>query len=133
MASKKGGSVIGFDPLAWMKGGPAETARPAASASPEPIATPGAPAQDSVFALGEMLTIEQAAAVHAGLGRHLGAPGVTLAAGELQRIDAAGLQLLAAFVQAASGRGTKIAWQAPTAVLRDAARRTGLTTVLRLA
>jgi anti-anti-sigma regulatory factor len=70
--------------------------------------------------------------MHAELGRYLGKPGVTLAASELQRIDAAGLQLLAAFVQAASGRGTRVAWQAPTAVLRDAARRTGLTTALRL-
>lgn len=85
-----------------------------------------------VIALGEMLTIEQVGAMHAELGQHLGAKRVALDAGALQRVDAAGLQLLTAFVRAAGDRGAQLEWRSPTAVLCDGARRLGLSTALRL-
>jgi ABC-type transporter Mla MlaB component len=151
MASKKN-SVIGFDPLAWMKEDSRESSvvsrqstpatdepRPAAHATDHPSTPktedrrPMTGDTPSAAQLGDVLTIEQAAALYAELGRHLGAKSVMLEAGALQRVDAAGLQLLAAFVRAARARGTQVEWRAPTAVLRDAARRTGLTAALQLA
>lgn len=85
-----------------------------------------------VIALGEMLTIEQVGAMHAELGRHLDAKNMALEAGALQRVDAAGLQLLTAFVRAAENRGARLEWRSPTAALRDGARRLGLVDALRL-
>ncbi|MDH4133417.1 MAG: STAS domain-containing protein [Gammaproteobacteria bacterium] len=144
MTSKKGGSVIGFDPLAWMKedasappaagtSGAPKSAEPraatqAANVPPAPKAgnTPG------VVHLGEALTIEQVSGMHAELGRHASASPVVLDAGKLDRIDAAGLQLLTAFVLATEHRGARVEWRSPAAALREGARRTGLTTVLRL-
>lgn len=146
MANRKKGSVIGFDPLAWMKDGhESRVAGPGAGipgpvpeareetgvvevARDTPRATPG-----PIVTLDETLTIEQVGALHAELGRQLGCAQVVLDAGALQRIDAAGLQLLAAFVRTAAGRGAQIEWRSPTAALRDAARRTGLAPALRLA
>jgi anti-anti-sigma regulatory factor len=156
MAGKKGGSVIGFDPLAWMKEPGTEsgveratprTARAnhdgASREANTDSATDASPAVNpddrragsapiGTARLGEVLTIEQAASMHAELGRHLAAESVVLEAGALQRIDAAGLQLLAAFVRAADARGTRVSWRALPSVLRDGARRLGLTGVLHL-
>lgn len=138
--AKRNDSVIGFDPLAWMKGG-AEPPAEVLSQAPEPVTTPaapapvvvGAPAADiSSVSLGDMLTIAQVTAMHAELGRHLDARSVALDAGALQRVDAAGLQLLAAFVRAADQRGAQIEWRSPSAALRDGARRLGLAVTLHL-
>lgn len=153
MASRKKGGVIGFDPLAWMKddspqasaisrptddsgrqstvvGHPSPTTSAPTTTTDDPRpATGDAP---SAVQLGDTLTIEQVAAMHAELGRHLHAKTVVLEVGHLRRIDAAGLQLLTAFVRAARGRGVTIDWCAPTAALRDGARRLGLDGALDL-
>jgi ABC-type transporter Mla MlaB component len=145
MTNKKKDKVIGFDPLAWMKddghpssivgrssapatGDPAPTVQ--AGQGPSTSRTADAP---GAVALGEALTIEQVTTMHAELGRHLVTGTVALEAAMLQRIDAAGLQLLTAFVRAAEGRGATIEWRAPSMALRDAARRAGLTAALHLA
>lgn len=138
--AKRNDSVIGFDPLAWMKGG-AEPPAAVPPQAPEPVTIPAAPAPVAVgtpaadvssVSLGDILTIAEVTAMHGELGRHLGAGCVALDAGALQRVDAAGLQLLTAFVRAADSRGTKIEWRSPSAVLRDGARRIGLTAALCL-
>jgi len=157
MADKKKGS-IGFDPLAWMKGGDdgrqsgedscqssvvsrQSTSTPTTQADSHPSAaktddlrpaTVDAPATPGAIALGDCLTIEHAAAMHAELGRHLGTKNVVLEAGNLTRIDTAGLQLLTAFVRAAEGRGARVEWRAPQAALRESARRLGLEGALHL-
>lgn len=145
MAGGKKGSVIGFDPLAWMKDDGRSSpvvSRPSAPATDDPVPTvqvdqgPSASRiadAPGTVALGEALTIEQVGTLHVELGRQLGRGQVILDAGGLQRIDAAGLQLLAAFVRTAAGRGARIEWRSPTATLRDAVRRTGLAPALRLA
>ncbi len=85
------------------------------------------------IACGESLGIAEARAWHARLGVALdaGAPAL-LEAGQLQRVDAAGLQLLTAFLRAARGRGMSVSWQAPSAALRRAAALTGLAQELDL-
>lgn len=131
MATKNRGNVIGFDPLAWMNDAVAPAAGPAAPPAAGTGATADA-AGDAPLALGECLTVEQVGAVQAELGRRLAAASVVLEAGALRRLDAAGLQLLAAFVAAATARGVRVQWQAPSAALREAARVSGLGAALRL-
>jgi anti-anti-sigma factor len=87
----------------------------------------------TVLACGDCLDISQAAAWQARLRALLdaGAP-ATLEAEAVQRVDAAALQLLAAFLCAARERGMAITWQAPSAALTRAAQLTGLARVLDL-
>ena len=145
MTSKKKGT-IGFDPLAWMKGPSLESTEPSLESGVRSLESKakmthgaGVPTQDSslqtpdsVVVLGDSLTIEQSAAMHAELGRHLGAKNVVLDAGSLTRVDTAGLQLLTAFIRAAEGRGARVEWRAPQAALRESARRIGLEGALHL-
>ncbi|WJW76421.1 STAS domain-containing protein [Thiohalobacter sp. IOR34] len=51
---------------------------------------------------------------------------------EVQRVDAAGLQLLCAFIQTAIGSGTQLGWADVSEPLREAARLTGLETGLAM-
>jgi anti-anti-sigma regulatory factor len=144
----KGRNVIGFDPLLWMKDGGTESGvlstesgvashESTTNTDPEPVvptqhsrlSTQGSP---GVVPLGDMLTIEQAAAMHDLLHPHLGQALITIEAGAVQRVDAAGLQLLTAFVQAVETRNGCIRWQAPSAALRDGARLLGLAGALGL-
>ena len=145
MADKKK-SAIGFDPLAWMKGGsePAATVREpkVESRAPEesvcnvqPAARenkPAATASMGTIALGDSLTIEQVGALYADLTGRLGEMHLVMDAGSLTRIDTAGLHLLAAFMRAAEGRGARVEWRAPQPALRECARRIGLEGALRL-
>lgn len=89
--------------------------------------------QVAALTLGERLDISQARDWHARLCAALdsGAP-VTFEANAVQRADAAGLQLLTAFVRAARGRGLAVTWQAPSAALVHAAQLAGLANELNL-
>lgn len=145
MADKKK-NAIGFDPLAWMKGGsePVATVREpkVGSRAPEktvcnvqPVAqenNPAASASMGTIALGDSLTIEQVGALYADLTGRLNEKHLVLDAGSLTRVDTAGLQLLTAFVRAVEGRGARVEWRAPQPALRECARRIGLEGALRL-
>jgi phospholipid transport system transporter-binding protein len=61
-----------------------------------------------------------------------GAQGALLEGGGVQRIDTAGLQLLAAFALREHAAGRPLAWASASAVLRDAGSRLGLAAVLCL-
>ena len=57
---------------------------------------------------------------------------VKLDAAAVEKIDTAGVQLLAAFHRDAKDRGCDVSWISPSVPLRDAAQRLGLTNVLAL-
>ncbi len=57
---------------------------------------------------------------------------VTLAAGAVERIDTAALQVLAAFVRDRRLAGRSVHWDSPSTTLIAAARRLGLSTLLQL-
>ncbi|MDQ2641633.1 MAG: STAS domain-containing protein [Pseudomonadota bacterium] len=61
-----------------------------------------------------------------------GAQGATLDGSAVQRIDTAGLQLLAAFAQGETKAGRPLAWSGASPVLREASSRLGLAAVLSL-
>lgn len=58
---------------------------------------------------------------------------VTIDARATQRIDAASLQLLCAFVRDRTSEGRAVSWQCPTPVIEEAARRLGLRGLLGFA
>lgn len=79
------------------------------------------------------LGIENSTALHALLLAHVDdAAPVTLAAGEVTRLHAASLQVLAAFVRTRHTAGQATAWQDPSAELRAAANKLGLLQLLGL-
>lgn len=78
-------------------------------------------------------TLREAAALKSRLLELLPGPqGATLEGGGVQRIDTAGLQLLAAFAQRERAAGRPLAWASASEVLRDAGNRLGLAAVLSL-
>jgi len=58
--------------------------------------------------------------------------GDSLDGSTVQRIDAAGLRLLVAFMHERRAAGSTIAWRGISAVLSDAARKLGLVEAIRL-
>jgi anti-anti-sigma regulatory factor len=86
-----------------------------------------------VIELAESADISQVAALkqslQAGLDR--GAP-ITLAAGAVERIDAATLQLLFAFVRDAANGAVDIVWDSPSQAVYDSAKILGMAEQLAL-
>lgn len=92
-----------------------------------------ATADEHVFALGADLTIADVAGRKTEF-QHILSDGlpVRFDAGELEHIDGAGLQLLAALFTNADRLGVDLSWQEVSAVLHQAAGLLGLQAVLRL-
>ena len=57
---------------------------------------------------------------------------IVIDASAVKRIDAASLQLLAAFVYDRTSRGRGVAWKSPAPVIESAARKLGLLSLLAL-
>lgn len=152
---------IGHDPLAWLMGGdgdkgeeshPAPAETPVAAVAPAvavttaavepaaPVVVPAAPVPapqpqtaDEVLRLEADLTVPTAAELQQRLRLQLdGRSLVELDGGEVERVDASGLQLLTGFVIAVEGQGGRVKWQAASSALREGARLTGLDGALRL-
>jgi ABC-type transporter Mla MlaB component len=158
MASKKKASPIGFDPLAWMKGGgaakadtsakktapepmavavmPAPASAPAV-AKPAPVETkPAAPAQPAgpkTIVLGESLTMAQLMPLYNELKQALTKQKqIVLEAAAVETVDAAGLQLLDALMHEAQACQVEVTWREPSAILSQSAKTLGLMDKLRL-
>ena len=77
--------------------------------------------------------VADVAALKAGLGRLLRSPHpVALDIAGLERIDTAGLQVLAAFLRERNERGLANEWQGTSALLASAAQLLGLASLFRL-
>lgn len=82
---------------------------------------------------GDLLDIAKAADFHQELKAALGKGGeIVLDAAEIERIDAAGLQLCTAFFHAAAARKVQARWQTPSGALIRAAALLGLSRELGL-
>jgi ABC-type transporter Mla MlaB component len=88
---------------------------------------------DEALALAAECTVAEADALKGELARRLdeSAP-VTLDVSALQRIDTAGLQLLAAFIRDRRTAGRAVAWRGRAPALEAAAGLLGLTNMLEL-
>ncbi|HEB95356.1 MAG TPA: STAS domain-containing protein [Sedimenticola thiotaurini] len=99
-----------------------------------PAANAGQPADDaSVLDLGSCLTIAEVGELGARMV-HVFDRGaeVVLEGGEIEQIDGAGIQLLAALMKEAARRQQRVRWAAGSPVVEEAARQLGLAELLQL-
>jgi ABC-type transporter Mla MlaB component len=116
MNKRKPGTV----PRATRRGRPART-------------TPAAAAVSSSFTVAAECTVADASSLKSELARLLDdTEVVTLDIGAVQRIDTAGLQLIATFVREREAHGRQVKWQGNAPVLATAAQLLGLSTLLKL-
>jgi ABC-type transporter Mla MlaB component len=109
--------------------GPPRAARAARKTTPpEPVEK-----LSTTLALAAECMVSDAGSLKENLAALLDQPlPVTLDITALQRIDTAGLQVIAAFVRERTGHGRSVEWQGTAPVLTTAARLLGLTSLLRL-
>jgi ABC-type transporter Mla MlaB component len=85
------------------------------------------------FAVAAECTVADATSLKAGLAKLLDDTDiVTLDISAVQRIDTAGLQLIAMFVREREARGRQVRWQGAAPVLATAAQLLGLDSLLKL-
>lgn len=85
------------------------------------------------FAVAAECTVADASSLKAGLAKLLDDTDiVTLDISAVQRIDTAGLQLIATFVREREARGRQVEWQGAAPVLATAAQLLGLDSLLKL-
>ena len=137
-ASRKAAAkpVMDHDPLSLVDGAaPPVDAAPEAPASERPptvedaatSSVASASLQNGELSLGPALTIVEVAAVRGQLQAALTGEGeLRLSAGELEQLDGAGLQLLAAFCKEAAKQERAVKWTAASPVLMSAAELLGL-------
>ena len=90
-------------------------------------------AREGVLALSADCTVAESAALKSDLLQNLALPTpVTLDIGSVQRIDTAGIQLIAAFVREREALGLQVHWSGSAPAFSSAARLLGVASVLRL-
>lgn len=108
----------------------AKKKRPAGKAARRKTVSPA----DARLVLAADCTLREAPALKAQLLATISAtPQVIIEAGAVERIDAAGLQLLVAFARREAAAGRRLAWQSVSDELRGAGARLGLLDPLGLA
>jgi len=152
MARKKKSAKLGFDPLAWMKGGsePSQAEEKPVASDPEPAAPvkekPAAPVAqkapasaldtpgETVVHCGDALGMEDVASLKQRLSVALqsGAP-IVLDVADIHSAQTPGMQLLVAFIRATDDKGLHIGWRNPTQAIKESARLLGLSDILKLA
>jgi anti-anti-sigma regulatory factor len=104
--------------------------RPAGKAARRKPSSP----TDARLVLAADCTLREAPALKAQLlAANSATPQVTIEAGAVERIDAAGLQLLVAFARREAAAGRRLAWQSVSDELRGVGARLGLLDSLGLA
>jgi ABC-type transporter Mla MlaB component len=85
------------------------------------------------FAVAAECTVADAGALKSGLAKLLDESGsVTLDISAVQRIDTAGLQVIATFVRERESQGRQVQWQGDSAAVSAAAKLLGLGELLKL-
>jgi anti-anti-sigma regulatory factor len=147
MSGKKQARPIGFDPLVWMKDESPESNAPAQAGVSTEADTP-APANaahassaeqqveqgsEAVVRLPEAATIAEAEQMRTMLRAALeGADPVVLDGGQVERIDGAGLQVLAAFFRQARAASRETCWRSCSDKLAKSADLLGLASIMCL-
>jgi ABC-type transporter Mla MlaB component len=99
--------------------------------------TPGADTEPKIgsgaFAVAAECTVADASTLKAGLAKLLDDSGVvTLDVSAVQRIDTAGLQVIATFVRERESHGRQVEWRGTAPALTAAAKLLGLSSFLKL-
>lgn len=83
--------------------------------------------------LGEILDISFAAKLHSQLKEDIAeGASVSFVSSDLTRIDASCLQVLTSFMNYATDNDIQIEWCEPSDIIKEAAKLTGLTQILKL-
>jgi ABC-type transporter Mla MlaB component len=104
---------------------------PRKEADSPPVADVEEKATDATFAVAAECTVADAASLKSELGKLLDQEAtVTLDVGSVQRIDTAGLQVIAAFVRERETHGRNVVWQGTTPAFSNAVELLGLGSLL---
>jgi anti-anti-sigma regulatory factor len=88
---------------------------------------------NGTFAVAAECTVADASSLKAGLAKLLDESGiVTVDIGAVQRIDTAGLQVIATFVRERESHGRQVQWRGHAPAMSAAAKLLGLGTLLKL-
>lgn len=153
--AKQKKSMIGLDPLAWLKD-EAEDAeiieedkavskeKPKKKTATKKTASKKTAARktskiknkdsddDVIFNIQAVQDISTVAEVHSELKALLSNKKVLLEVSEIERIDAASLQLLYSFIEQAKSENVEILWRSPSDVLSNNAKLLGMEDALQL-
>jgi ABC-type transporter Mla MlaB component len=95
--------------------------------------TPSVEPKPGSFAVAAECTVADASSLKTGLSKLLEESGiVTLDIGAVQRIDTAGLQVIATFVRERESHGRQVEWRGQAPALSAAAKLLGLSALLKL-
>lgn len=94
---------------------------------------PGIEPKTGSFAVAADCTVADASSLKTGLSKLLEESGiVTLEIGAVQRIDTAGLQVIATFIRERESHGRQVQWRGHAPALSAAAKLLGLSALLKL-
>jgi ABC-type transporter Mla MlaB component len=98
-----------------------------------PGAETGSRSGPGTFAIAAECTVADTGALKSGLAKLLEDSNVvTLDIGAVQRIDTAGLQVIATFVRERESQGRQVQWRGDAPALAAAAKLLGLSSILKL-
>jgi anti-anti-sigma regulatory factor len=146
--AKQKKSMIGLDPLAWLKD-EAEDAeiikedKAVSKSKPKKKTTAKKPAkektskakkpdEDTVFKIQAVQDISSVSAIYSELKSLLSNEKIILDGEQVERIDAASLQLFYSFIEEAKTTGIEVSWRSPSDVLSNNARLLGMEEALQL-
>lgn len=151
--AKQKKSMIGLDPLAWLKDEAedaeiieedtaASKAKPkkkaaakkttAKKSAKEKTSKTKKPTEDGMFKIQAMQDISSVTDVQSELKALLSNSSVILDGQQVERIDAASLQLIYSFIEEARNKDVDVAWHAPSDVLSNNAKLLGMEDALQL-
>lgn len=144
--AKKSKSMIGHDPLAWLKDD-AEDAEIIEEVKSKPKAKKKAARkkaakskskavkaekEDSVFELQSVQDISAVAELHEELKKLFKHEKVILDVSNVERIDTTSLQLLYAFIEEAKVNNVEVAWRSPSEAMSNSVNLLGMQEALQL-
>lgn len=143
--AKKSKSMIGHDPLAWLKEDAEdaeiiEEAKPVKKAkkktakkSPAKEKSKGKTnKKETTFEIQSVQDISSVAELHRELKKLLKYEKVILDGGNIERIDTASLQLIFAWIEEAKNNNIEVTWQTPSEALINSVNLVGMKDVLHL-
>ena len=145
--AKKSKSMIGHDPLAWLKDD-AEDAeitevedkpvtkakkKTAKKSATKKTAAKGKKTEsDTVFEIQAVQDISSVAELHEEMKKLFKNEKIILDGQQIERIDAASLQLILSFIQEANVNNVDVAWRSPSEALSNSAKLLGMEDALQL-
>ena len=146
--AKKSKSMIGHDPLAWLKEDAEDAeiieeveskpkakkkaSKKTAAKSKAPKAKTKAEAEDNVFEIQSVQDISSVAELHEKLKDLFKHEKVIMDVSNVDRIDAASLQLLYSFIEEAKVNNVEVAWRSPSEAMTNSVNLLGMEEALQL-